>query len=289
MFTKFIWSLYLVIVSLTCSHAFAGLVAGDVAILGFRGDEVAGTSEEGFAWVALADLDPGQILTFTDLGWASDGSGFFGNEGAIDFTVGASGISAGTLLQLDFDRTGNGTDAGAYTFQNQSNSTGANLGVYSNANLAGELGLLPATSGDNLFVFDGTRVSPNFLYGIRTEGGAWQTEAGPSTANDDNDDSALPAALANANTALGGPGLTDNTDNARYIGTTTGTRTELLAALMDSSNWETSDIPSTFGSDLSNGLIGSGQMFSITAVPEPSGLLLLCMASGFLIRRNRNS
>ncbi len=276
---------------LTGNSCLADMIAGDVAILGLRGDEVAGVSEEGFSWVALTNLTAGQELVFTDLGWRSDNSGFFGNEGAISFQVGAGGVAVGTVFQLNFDRTGSGTSSTAYTFQSQSNSTGSALGSYANANIVGELGLLPATTGDNLFVYEGTRATPNFLYGFRTEGGAWQDPAGPGTANDDNDDSALPPSLVNANTALGGPGATTNVDNARYTGITSGTLDDLLTALQDPANWETDngtgiDGQPSFGADLSNGLIGAGSGFSV--VPEPGALTLFCVAAlGCCFQRRR--
>lgn len=294
---KFSLSIFACIIAVTAfatpSYAVP-LTAGDVVIIGAGSDDSAASTVDGdsFAWVPLVDLDPGQTIFFTDLGWSSPGAptpnDFFNTEGAISFTAGAGGVSAGTLMQLDWDRTGSGLSPTAYDFE-PNNA----LGAYGNANIAGEDGMLFATTGDNIFIFDGTRGAPNFLYGFRNEGGAWQDPAGEGTANDDNDDSALPASLTGANTALGGPGATDHDDNNRYTGPTTGTKADLLAALMDPSNWEGSQSdPFDSSGGLTGGLAGGATSFTVlpdvAPVPEPGSLALIGVAGlGLLAHRIR--
>lgn len=286
----------LALTAFTSTSQAGVLDAGDVVIIGAGGDSTSGgagsSSDDQFAWVPLVDLDPGQTITFTDLGWTSPGSvdpnNFFNIEGAIDFTAGGGGVSAGTLMLLEWERPGAGTSPTAYNFF-PNNA----LGTYSNANIAGESGMLFATTGDNIFIFDGTRAAPNFIYGFRNEGGAWQDPAGEDTANNGNDDSALPASLVGANTALGGPGASDHLDNNRYTGPTTGTQADILAALADPSNWEGSN--SAFGTSPSELLAGLGGATEFTilpdtpaAIPEPGSIALLSVAGiGLLVHRLR--
>ena len=58
-------------------NAQTTLVAGDLAIIGFNGD-----NPDQFAFVLLVDIESGTEITFTDSGVKSDDT-FRGNEGEI--------------------------------------------------------------------------------------------------------------------------------------------------------------------------------------------------------------
>ena len=219
------------------------LVAGDIAIIGYSADQ----SGDPFAWVPLVAI-PGNAEVFsTDAGWTATDT-FRAGEGAIKFTAPAAGLSAGTIMQI-------GSSSSVISGQ-----LPAGLGSYvteSGGNFTGNY--LFATPGDNLFVFDGPIGSPNFIFGMKNEGTVFEGDA------TSNDSSALPSGLTIGSTAmvLGGPGETDNFDNGRYTGTTTGTRADLLAAITTPSNWErggsprTPDATATNSGDAGTTLIGS--------------------------------
>ena len=75
------------------TNAQTTLAAGDLAIIGFNGD-----NPDQFAFVLLVDIESGTEITFTDSGVKSDDT-FRGNEGAVKFTA-SSNYSAGFNYNL---------------------------------------------------------------------------------------------------------------------------------------------------------------------------------------------
>ena len=192
------------------------LSPGDIAIIGYSAD----LTDDPFAWVPLVSLDAGTTVFFTDDGWTAGGT-FRGAEGTITWTAPAGGLAAGTVMTIDLI-------GGVPT------NPSPNLGTYNYDSGS----FLVSTLGDNLFVFDGSVGSPNFIFGLKTEDGSYE---GDSTSNDS---SALPGALT-LNTdavAFGSPGHAgspvSSVDNARYAGTTSGTAADLLAEISNPDNWE---------------------------------------------------
>ncbi len=155
-------------------------VIGDIAIIGYRSDDIDGTTDNGnddaFAWVPLVNLAPNQMILFTDDGWTSTNT-FRGVEGGIQYTAPAAGLSAGTVMLLDYSR--DSTNPGVHTFTPDPTA----VGIYTSLNDTniGMLGFETATTGDNIFVFDGSTASPNFIFGLKTEDGMWDAD---STSND---------------------------------------------------------------------------------------------------------
>jgi hypothetical protein len=272
------------VVSLAGSFtARAAVVSGDVAIIGYRSDDLDGTSDNGnddaFAWVPLVSVAPFHEIYFTDDGWTAAGT-FRGVEGALKYTAPAGGLSAGTVMRLDYSR--DASRPGVHTFQPD-----PGLGSYVSFHdaIVGDQGFETATSGDNLFVFDGSTAAPNFLFGLKTEDGVWDGDA------TSNDSSALPAALAVANLAVGAAGNV-NFDNGRYVGPSTGTRANLLAAITDPGNWQLSETDN-FAGDITNG-VADFNIVSTTFIPEPSPLaiwllLAITVAGGGWWRQNRRN
>ena len=222
------------------------LEPGDIAIVGVRADDIDNTlgngNDDAFAWVPLVDLTAGAQIFFTDAGWTSAGA-FRPQEGAISYIAPAGGISAGTVMLLEFTPPTLG--GGSYVF------TSTNGGTYASAEDAqvGTVGFLPATPGDNIFVFEGTSTTPVFLWG-------WKNEGAYDTDSTSNDSTALPPGLTVGTTALFNSG--NSADNNRYTGRISGTRAELLAAIADPTNWEAlEEFPfSGGGNDITNGATG---------------------------------
>lgn len=232
------------------SSARAGLVAGDIAIIGVNTD-----NPDSFAWLPLVDLAPGQVIHFTDAGWHQDGK-FAPNEGIVTYTSPSTGISAGTLMT--FEKPSSGSTVGDY----QMFSTGA-------------FGFNLSSDGDQVFAYTGPTTDPTFLFAVQTNSTEFQTEAVASAS------STLPPGLTINHTAVAvgvGPGHGDEIDNAFYNGVvTSGTREELLAAIGNPMNWVKSQTPF----DLSKGAALPGDAVAqytvqsgVSAVPEGNGLVV---------------
>jgi len=168
-----------------------------------------------FSFVFTKNVQEGTTLTFTDNGWDSTdfwrvaGTELRMTENSFTWTAPAGGLSAGTMVTIDSH----------------------NLSL--------------ATSGDNLFAFQGSWTRPNFVSGATWDQTATWLTAGSATAND----SYLPGSLANGTSAFARGATGDNTG---YTGaTTSGTTAALRTAIYGTpANWGTSNtllVPPTAG------------------------------------------
>ena len=176
------------------------LSAGDLAIVGFDTD-----APDTFSFVLLVDVAAGEQVVFTDNGW--NGTALNTNEQTATWTAPAGGLSKGTVIQIV---DGAALDAAKGT-------------------VSGALSGLSA-SGDQIHAYQGSAVSPNFLYAVNNAG-AWLTTGSTSS-----NTSYMPPLVAGT-TAL----HLSHVDNYSYNGITTGTKAELLAAIGTASNWESLD------------------------------------------------
>ncbi len=93
-------------------------------------------------------------------------------------------------------------------------------------------GVAFSASGDQILGYQGSSASPTFAYALNSEGAAvWQANA------IDSNTSALPQGLVNGTSAV----ALNEIDNAVYIGTTSGTKSQLQSAIGNPSNWTGSD------------------------------------------------
>jgi hypothetical protein len=127
------------------------------------------------------------------------------------------------------------------------------------------------SGGESVHLFEGTAPTSNpgagLVWGINwgNAAGNWDADSTSSAT------SALAPALTNFNTHLGtGSGW-------QYTGTTTGTQADLISAIENPANWATST---------ANAWSGAAS-FSVTPVPEPTGLAVIAIASGLVLRRRR--
>ncbi len=183
------------------------LQAGDIAIIGVQSD-----TPDAFSFVALTDIPAGEQIFFTDNGVFDDGT-FRLNEGIVAWTA-PDLVPAGTIIAF----TG---ISGAFTEVDP--------------------GFALATSGDQVFAYQGTTANPTFLFAVQTNSTQFQTGA------DDANQSALPPGLVVGMTAVAvgaAAGAESEFDNSSYTGSvTTGTREELLAAIANAANWTGSNSP----------------------------------------------
>jgi len=216
--------IFLFILTLNYSNTIIAqttLTAGDLAIIGFNGD-----NPDQFAFVLLVDIESGTEITFTDSGVKSDNT-FRGNEGAIKFTA-SSNYSAGSIITY----TGPQSDlpSGDFTEANDSNVGNNDM------NLSG--------SGDQIFAFQGSSSTPTFIFGFQINSNIWQTDATAST------NSALPSTLTNGVNAVAvgaGSGAGSEFDNSVYDETlTSGSKASILAVIVNNSNWDGNNSRITF-------------------------------------------
>lgn len=164
-----------------------------------------------FAFVALSVIPEGEQIKFTDNGWFAAGS-FRTGEGIITWTSPVGGVSAGTVITI------NTTTAGTVT---------ATTGLVAES---GDVNF--STSGDQILAYQGLEASPTFLFGLNNEGTTvWQADATNTNT------SALPSGLTNGTNAVA---LTE-TDNVAYSGITSGTPSQLFAAICTPANWTLND------------------------------------------------
>lgn len=267
------------------------LTLANLVIIGIHADgtstDVTGAGDA-FAWVPLVDLTAGDKIHFSDTGYHTIPSALNTNpEGLWTYTVPMGGISAGTVLTVSDKDSGSGNLSMAGTLLGTTNYTETTTGPYSDTSP-----LAFDASGDQLFAFRdddlsdflGTGFEP--LFAVNLDKNVWDSTATMSSENQ----SALYPGFTSANSVAVGDTSESSGgdfDNARYIGITTGTVAQILAAVANVDNWErTNDAQSALTRDwVTNGVT------QFTVVPEPSAFSALAVVGlvfvGYRKLRNR--
>lgn len=176
---------------------------GDIAIVGFNTD-----GDDSFSFVALSEIEGEETIKFADAAW--NGS-HLDEDGRIDYTTPAEGLQEGDVIVVTEASSANG---------NQEVNRGE-VSKVSSFNLI--------NSGAQLYAFLEAEQDTTFLHAVTNRTG-WDDEELEHTGLEDGQ-----TALSNF-----GDGSTD--DNARYNGSRTGTKKQLLSAIAEvPDNWETSD------------------------------------------------
>ena len=216
-------------------NAQTTLSVGDIAIVRMNED----SPSDGFSFVTLVPISAGTIIYFAEEGWLGAPSWNVNSESHLKYTAPAGGLSAGNVVHVDetttadvFSITGAG---GTITFA---------WGT-SNFNLS---------SGDQILVYQTSEASkpasPTFIAGLTMNDGNSVTEpndpaTGWTSAGATNETgvsvSRLPSGLVNGSTCISVfPDylVLAEKDNARYNCTSTsGTKSQLLAAINNHDNW----------------------------------------------------
>lgn len=191
------------------ANALTTLTPGQIYVIransdfGFPG----GANSNGFDFVSTVDLDPGTEIFFADKGWdGSLGTPFWRNttgEGALRYTVPAGGITAGTIVSFDDNSIPALPTSGSSTWDMFSidPATGA-----MSLTTAIASGFDPATTGDNILVFQGSAATPTFLYGVGWSAATTWISSGTPTANN----SWIPTGISTAANSVVTLGSTDN-------------------------------------------------------------------------------
>jgi hypothetical protein len=223
------------------------LTVGDISFLGFRTD-----NPDQFSFVTWVNIAGGTQLFFTDESF--DGTNFSsGAEESFMWTAPAAGLTVGQVVVASENEFG--TDEVV------------DVGGSSSSELTGL-----SSSGDNLFVFQGSDTTGTRLFAINfANNNGWLTSGSASPT-----DTYLPASL---NVTGGNLNMfpTSQLDNGQYTGSRTFT--SLAAAktsVLNLANWSFQDTAS--------GFVLNSTDFTIT--PEPSSLAML-LAGGALLLRAR--
>jgi hypothetical protein len=136
------------------------LQPGDVAVIGYNFKD-----PDQFSFIFLREVEAGTILRITDCGYDATLSAFRVGEGLLTYTVPAGGLKAGSVVTYP-------DDAG-----------------FVSQGISGFFGL--TVDGDQLIFFQGTFVTPAFIYALHVMTESWSE------------------AIVNNNTTALPPGLTD--------------------------------------------------------------------------------
>lgn len=227
------------------------LQPGDIVVIGIGSDTgpPPPNVKTEFSWVPLVNLNAGTQFYFTDAGWNTQSNEFMGtgltDEILLRYTVPSGGILAGTVMTV----SENGTSSD-YTVL---------PGTKCGSDTDGKISL--PNAGDEIIVFRSTAtVDANFpgtnftaIFAVTTSTTDWTslntTTALTTQAFKDNY-SNLPPGLTNGTNAVAvgiGPGVSDEADNARYEGNTSGSKAVLLQRVCTLSQWKRYDVGSPDG------------------------------------------
>lgn len=236
-------------------NAHAALSAGDIAVIAYNTD-----GDDNFAWVALTDIAANTTINFTDSSWQATAfrtSEHLDAGGPLTWTNTAT-LSAGSVVSF------NGKVAKTWS-----------IGSGNGASAALDL----SASGDQIFAFQGNNTSPDFVYGLQF---AHSTGiiASPTVSSSTNTTN-VPGMLSEVGGTMFNVG---NFDNGYYMGTTTGSKAELLSAIANQANWTRSDSGPLAQTSWVSGM-------AVTAVPEPKNYAMFLAGLGLmgLIARRQSS
>ena len=209
--------LLVVILLFFCVHetfAQTSLGRGDVAFVGLN---TTGTAE--FSFVFLVDVESNTSIGFSDEAWTNSfGGGFVNHAGDGRFTwTTANALAAGTIVKIT------------------PSTASADTGTISGA------GFTLAGTGDQIFAYQGTHTSPDFIAGLN-----YNVDTYTNSNSDWNSSSSsartshLPSDLTAGQSAVFlYEGTFSARRNFRYAcGTTSGTSLQLRTAIFNRSNWE---------------------------------------------------
>nr|WP_315423729.1 DUF6443 domain-containing protein [uncultured Pedobacter sp.] len=218
--------------------AITNISPGDFALIGFN-DKLA----EKLVFMAMRDITGGTLIKITDKGWT--GSKFSESEGTRIYVVPVQGLNAGQVVNFSPD----------------------NADTFSNENFA------LSTSGDQVFVYQGSSLKPRFIYAYNSRG-EWATgvtSAQTSMAPDISGLNGLPVVRSG----------TQAQGNGHYIGTHTGTYEELLMAFADPENY-------LFAGGYNQSVIPDISPFNILIPPPPLPSFKECTAFSSIASEDQN-
>lgn len=245
--TKLLLLITIILMGFSFETKAQTLVAGDIVVIGMgsnTGPAAPGTLDE-FSWVPLVNLDANTIIYFTDAGWNTASNEFMGSGNSFEillkYTVPTGGVLAGVVKTVS---EGSNLPALGYT-------------VIQSTKCGNDTALTIANVGDQVTVFTSTATpDANFpavdtftpIFSLTNETTSWTaltaTTAAVTPASSKQNYTNLVKGLTNGENALAiglGPAVRQESDDVRYVGSTTGSKAVILAAVTTASNWRKYD------------------------------------------------
>ena len=221
-------SLSLLLIGLLFNLSFSQttLSEGDIAITGIISD-----NPEEFTFVLLKDITTGTEIHFTDCGW-------FATGGFRNYNPSNGRIGEGTITWTATSDLNCGTEVLIIQSISDSNIFTASTGTA----IETDSGFgINATTGDQLFAFQGSEDNPTFLFAVHFgNSDGWSLTDATVDANH----SAIPAGLTDGVNAIN----LGNFDNGSYNCVVTSNQTLILNEVANVSNWNlTNSRPASIG------------------------------------------
>ena len=210
------------------AHAQTVLSAGDIAIIGFKTNNNTDAGNDAIKLLVLRELDCNTSFIVTDNNWNRSTNSWFceNDEFAVQLSV-TSTILAGSIIYFEVDAAGNpvSSSTGSITKASLGSPWGTNFGLNS--------------GGDNIFVLQGTRNAPTFIYGVR-HNGTFATGGDCASGGTPRNNTALPTGLTLGSTAIQMASSQNqwhyncaSATTSRYI----NNKTTLLTNISNNANW----------------------------------------------------
>jgi hypothetical protein len=194
------------------------LTPGDIAVIGFKTNTSTDAGNDGVKLVTLRDLECNTSFIVTDNNWNNSIPGWACNndEFGIQITC-TSPISQGSIFYIDVSASGAAANCsgGTITRTDLGNPWGTDYGM--------------SSGGDNIYVLQGTRAAPVFIYAIKNNS---IFSANTCT---NKDQAGLPAGLTLGASAIA---MSSSQNQWHYnCVTNNSTRAVLKSAISTAANW----------------------------------------------------
>jgi hypothetical protein len=256
--------------------ASGAVTAGGLAVVGFSDDDSGAGGSDDFVLLATTDIMAGEVIYFTNTPWTESPDDFYGVT---------SGTKSGTqqLLKVTINQTiskgsilSTATAASsAYTWTNSTAIGGSGPTNFSKLDLF--------STGDQIYIFQSSSSTDPMDVNLSTLDFVYLFDSGEpgydgfNQSFDGVTDGMIPSGLGTG--AFTANELTPGSFNNGTFGfnmsllAPSGSASDWLEAIANSSNWTLNTLPTT----------------GVSAVPEPSRVLLMSVALGTLaFRRRRN-
>ena len=201
------------------------LVPGDIAFLGFNSNPL-----DGFSFIVLKQLNPGTVIYFSERGWNGTTWVLGSTESQLQWVV-PSITPVGTIVSV----METGTDVFTVT-----GTSGIGLAP-------GYVGFNLSSGGDQILAYQSPSgplpSSPTFIAGIHSDYNSSDYDVDTTwnlTGTSGGNSSAIPTGLVNGKTCISlfpySPTVQEHA-NAKYNGTLTGNKADLLLNINNPANW----------------------------------------------------
>ncbi len=212
----FLFSLFLIICYSSIAQTI--LTPGDIQVIGFKTNTTTDAGNDAIKLVTLVDLQCNTKFIVTDNNWNNGTSSWACNddEFGIEITC-TSAIQQGSVFYIEVNASADPANCsgGSITRADLGSPWGVNYGLSSN--------------GDNVYVLQGTRAAPVFIYALKHIG------AFSNTTCSNKDQAGLPTGLILGTSAV----VMSSTQNQWHYNcvTNTGTKAALKTAISTNANW----------------------------------------------------